>query len=127
MQEHRLKRKESARRRGAEAGAKKGRGSARNRLLLWHYWHRLLGAAIGWFAWDFYYCERLCLSCLCLACPTSEWRSARRLQHARLTLHAANISKCALRPVADNTRCASQTARRSFRVSSSASSTRAPT
>lgn len=26
-------------------------------LLLYHYWHRLLGTALGWFAWDFYYCE----------------------------------------------------------------------
>lgn len=25
-------------------------------LLLYHYWHRLLGTALGWFAWDFYYC-----------------------------------------------------------------------
>ncbi|KAK9919115.1 hypothetical protein WJX75_009501 [Coccomyxa subellipsoidea] len=24
-------------------------------LLLRHYWHRLLGTALGWFAWDFYY------------------------------------------------------------------------
>ncbi|BDA46848.1 Glycerophosphoinositol permease 1 [Coccomyxa sp. Obi] len=24
-------------------------------LLLYHYWHRLLGTALGWFAWDFYY------------------------------------------------------------------------
>eukprot|EP00884_Botryococcus_braunii_P005563 jgi/Botrbrau1/15007/Bobra.0018s0106.1 len=24
-------------------------------LLASHYWHRLLGASLGWFAWDFYY------------------------------------------------------------------------
>ncbi len=29
------------------------------RLLLYHYWHRLLGTALGWFAWDFYYCALL--------------------------------------------------------------------
>ena len=29
------------------------------RLLLYHYWHRLLGTALGWFAWDFYYCTLL--------------------------------------------------------------------
>ncbi len=31
-----------------------------SRRKLWltvrHYWHRLLGTALGWFAWDFYYC-----------------------------------------------------------------------
>ena len=53
-----LRRKESAAGKDAAAGAGGARkGSRRNRLLLWHYWHRLLGAAVGWFAWDFYYCE----------------------------------------------------------------------
>ena len=33
-------------------------GGRRKVLLFQHYWHRLLGTAIGWFAWDFYYCER---------------------------------------------------------------------
>lgn len=28
-------------------------------LLLRHYWHRLAGAALGWFASDFYYCALL--------------------------------------------------------------------
>lgn len=46
-----------------ESAAKGGGGSARARggrkvLLFQHYWHRVLGTALGWFAWDFYYCER---------------------------------------------------------------------
>lgn len=81
-QEHRLKRKDSARRRGAEAGAKKGRGSARNRLLLWHYWHRLLGAAVGWFAWDFYYCERLTAFLPLSGVPTTSIHARTLQMHA---------------------------------------------
>ena len=45
------------------AGGKVRSKSARNwqklALLLRHYWHRLAGAALGWFAWDFYYCAPL--------------------------------------------------------------------
>ena len=35
------------------------RRERRRRLWLFvkNYWHRLVGAAVGWFAWDFYYCE----------------------------------------------------------------------
>ena len=34
------------------------RRERRRRLALFvkNYWHRLVGAAVGWFAWDFYYC-----------------------------------------------------------------------
>jgi len=40
-----------------EDGLEQKKKSRRNLwLLLYHYWHRLLGTALGWFAWDFYYC-----------------------------------------------------------------------
>jgi len=41
---------------GGRAQSKRGRSWAKFALLLRHYWHRLAGAALGWFAWDFYYC-----------------------------------------------------------------------
>lgn len=42
------------------------RTERRRRLWLFikNYWHRLVGAAVGWFAWDFYYCEPCALSTL---------------------------------------------------------------
>jgi hypothetical protein len=56
LQEHRKKRLEGR----VETGAAARRQSRRNLLLmLYHYWHRLLGTAVGWFAWDFYYCALL--------------------------------------------------------------------
>ena len=41
---------------GAPAQSKRSQSWRRLLLLLRHYWHRLAGAALGWFAWDFYYC-----------------------------------------------------------------------
>ena len=53
-QEQRRKEKE-----GRLDGPAAGRRERRRRLWLFikNYWHRLVGAAVGWFAWDFYYCE----------------------------------------------------------------------
>jgi hypothetical protein len=50
------RRKEKA---GKIAITSERRRERRQRLGLFvkHYWHRLMGAAVGWFAWDFYYCK----------------------------------------------------------------------
>ncbi len=50
------------------------RRERRQRLWLFvkSYWHRLVGAAVGWFAWDFYYCEPFNFS-LSLSQPESLW------------------------------------------------------
>ncbi|KAK9839247.1 hypothetical protein WJX81_004005 [Elliptochloris bilobata] len=40
---------------GGKAQSKRSRDWQKLALLLRHYWHRLAGAALGWFAWDFYY------------------------------------------------------------------------
>ena len=54
VQEQRRKQKE-----GKIAVSSERRRERRRRLGLFvkHYWHRLVGAAVGWFAWDFYYCK----------------------------------------------------------------------
>lgn len=54
VQEQRRKQKE-----GKIAISSERRAERRRRLGLFvkNYWHRLVGAAVGWFAWDFYYCE----------------------------------------------------------------------
>ena len=54
LQEQRRKEKE-----GRMAVSSERRRERRRRLWLFvkNYWHRLVGAAVGWFAWDFYYCE----------------------------------------------------------------------
>ena len=44
---------------GGKVQSKRARNWAKMALLLRHYWHRLAGAALGWFAWDFYYCAPL--------------------------------------------------------------------
>ena len=59
LQENRRRMKQSAAK-GAAGGSGGGAraGGRRKVLLAQHYWHRLLGTALGWFAWDFYYCAR---------------------------------------------------------------------
>ena len=54
LQEQRRKEKE-----GRMEVSSERRRERRRRLWLFvkNYWHRLVGAAVGWFAWDFYYCE----------------------------------------------------------------------
>ena len=54
LQEQRRKEKE-----GRMEVSSERRRERRRRLWLFvkKYWHRLVGAAVGWFAWDFYYCE----------------------------------------------------------------------
>ncbi len=77
-QEQRRKQKE-----GKLAVSSDRRRERRQRLWLFvkKYWHRLVGAAVGWFAWDFYYCEPLetllspqqpktCEAVLLIACGT---------------------------------------------------------
>lgn len=44
---------------GRKVQSKRARNWQKMALLLRHYWHRLAGAALGWFAWDFYYCAPL--------------------------------------------------------------------
>ncbi|KAK9807684.1 hypothetical protein WJX72_006095 [[Myrmecia] bisecta] len=39
----------------AQHGTNSKRDWRAMRYLVTHYWHRLLGTALGWFAWDFYY------------------------------------------------------------------------
>ena len=44
---------------GGKVQSKRARDRQKLALLLRHYWHRLAGAALGWFASDFYYCALL--------------------------------------------------------------------
>ena len=68
VQEQRRKQKE-----GKIAVTSERRRERRRRLGLFvkHYWHRLVGAAVGWFAWDFYYCKPQTSLILALHCSAS--------------------------------------------------------
>ena len=80
------------------------RQERRRRLWLFvkNYWHRLVGAAVGWFAWDFYYCEpnsdSICLA-LCTACMswTAEQKSALSHRAQPNLAHALLLSTVAVR------------------------------
>ncbi len=50
MQEDRRQRQEAR-----EGGMQHHSRGQTLKLTTRHYWHRLLGTSLGWFAWDFYY------------------------------------------------------------------------
>ena len=72
---------------GGKVQSKRARNWQKMALLLRHYWHRLAGAALGWFSWDFYYCAPLaaCPEC-CTAHGFSHTSAVRCTERPTLSL-----------------------------------------